>query len=466
MGETTKKMTENKRYFAHGWQWIFLLAVVLLPNTVFYTAAEVLGLSRPLLNIDYIFASLFIAFGYRKVGVALAVLFSLADAFQIVNQIYPFIRISDLLIVLQLLPNASAWHVLVFSAVIFSVAASAILVFVSSQHLSKKPLLFLANCLILWLAIYRVTYPYEINTAWRVERGGMIDSAVLFFSEHRLTGNASKFYIEGDPFDGASKSAVTDIALQPDGRHVLLVVAESWGEFYNYALTDKILEPLTQLSRLSHTGLTKGTTEFVGPTVAAEMRELCGVKLKHLNMLELPDDVNGCLPQKFQDHGFHTVALHAALGSIYWRRDWYPKVGFMETRFKEDGRWQSECKSFPGSCDAELAQVDIQELLKGKKPAFIYWLTLNSHQPYRSEDIRGEYFNCPEFGLANDGEACRMAQLHAQFFSDLADALSGDDIQPVEVLIVGDHPPPLINMNEADKLINFSGVPWLYLALD
>lgn len=243
-------------------------------------------------------------------------------------------------------------------------------------------------------------------------------------------------------------------------------MAESWGQLQNQELAEKIISPLTQLTQYSNFHLSRGKTEFVGPTVAGEIRELCGVRLTHLNMLELPDMIDSCLPAEFAKNGYHTVALHAAIGSIYWRHSWYPKIGFMETRFKEDGRWKSECKSFPGSCDAELAKVDIPELLSSQNPVFIYWLTLNSHQPYRQEDIRDTYFDCAEFSLIPGSEACRMLQLHAQFFSDLADALSNKKIQPVEVLVVGDHPPPLINTREAEKLIKPNEVPWLHFVLD
>lgn len=443
-----------------------LLAVV-VPNTIFNIVSMWLDVSRPWLNVDYTIAATFLAFGRTRIGLALALIFAAIDSLQIVNQIYPFIRLSDLAVLLQLLPNASPWHWGVFSFSIFAVASASGSVAFLARKSGRTHSLIVLNLFFCALAVSSIIHPESVRTVWRVERTGAISSESLFFLQHRITGNAAKFFARGNPIGEKTQRASSALAPRQDARPVLLVMAESWGVFRDPALAEVITRPIRLLAEENRSVLEEGTLHFIGATVAAEVRELCGVSLLHLNMRELRDDVPLCLPQLFRMNGYRTISLHAALGSIYGRRSWYPKIGFDETRFKEQGRWSSECKSFPGACDSELARADLKELLaQSDEKIFIYWLTLNSHQPYRGEDIRQQWVSCPQYDIALDSEACRMVQLHAQFFADLATALRQAGPPSIELMIVGDHRPPLLNTKDASALVTLDSVPWLHLTLN
>lgn len=442
------------------------VAAVLLPNILYFLIAAWLGLSRPFFNVDYAIAATIFAFGRPRIGGLAALMISVIDMLSIVNQIYPFIRISDLFVVMRFLPNASSWHWCAFVGSLATLGVAVKIVSACAIRTDRKHALYALNFSLLVLVLFRTVSPEKVLTAWRVERFAWVSSEVLFFAEHRLSGNASKFFAEGD-LVGEGVGAASDILdHKKSAPAVLLVVAESWGVFQDPDLADAVIRPLSNVLANHGVNIEQGVLGFLGSTVAAEFRELCRVSLIHLNTRELRHDMPDCLPALYKMNGYKTVAVHAAIGSTYYRRSWYPKVGFDEMRFKEDGRWTSKCRSFPGSCDSEIVAKDIRQLLGEQGEShFIYWLTLNSHQPYRSDDIRKLWVDCTHYGIKSESEGCRMVQLHAQFFNDLAVVLASFHDRSVEVLIVGDHVPPLVNAGEARELVKEAVVPWLHFVL-
>ena len=74
---------------------------------------------------------------------------------------------------------------------------------------------------------------------------------------------------------------------------------------------------------------------------------------------------------------------------------------------------------------------------------FFYWMTLTSHQPYDKQDIFNKRFECEKFELSENDDLCRNTRLHTQFFDDLAKLIQKPQMQGVEVIVVGDHQPPI-----------------------
>jgi phosphoglycerol transferase MdoB-like AlkP superfamily enzyme len=97
-------------------------------------------------------------------------------------------------------------------------------------------------------------------------------------------------------------------------------------------------------------------------------------------------------------------------------------------------------------CDADLAPViakEAKQLGSPDKPRLIYWLTVNTHIPVAPNDALTN-FNC--VGVDNQfaqPTVCRMAELWHDFFEAVSKLALDPSIAPAEILIVGDHAPPL-----------------------
>lgn len=102
----------------------------------------------------------------------------------------------------------------------------------------------------------------------------------------------------------------------------------------------------------------------------------------------------------------------------------------------------------PGICDSEIMNDFIAPIFAKDEKIFMYWLTLNTHTNFDERDIQTDVFDCKKFNLEEGEQLCRMNKLHAQFFSQLAGILAQPAMRGVEIILVGDHSPPILNKRE------------------
>ena len=57
---------------------------------------------------------------------------------------------------------------------------------------------------------------------------------------------------------------------------------------------------------------------------------------------------------------------------------------------------------------------------------------------------------------------CRNFSLQAQFFDGLAELLKQPEMSGTEVLVVGDHSPPVVNLGETFKYMKQGEVAWVH----
>jgi hypothetical protein len=161
------------------------------------------------------------------------------------------------------------------------------------------------------------------------------------------------------------------------------------------------------------------------------------------------DRGSSCLPNQLKSNGYTTIALHDFLGGMFEREEWYPKVGFDRKLFGDEiiKTTHRSCGAvFRGACDADLAPViaDVsRQAARTGKPRIIYWLTLNTHIPVAPNEAMID-FHCT---LENNGfgvpRVCRMAELWHDVFTVVAKIARDPAIGPADILVVGDHAPPL-----------------------
>jgi hypothetical protein len=96
-----------------------------------------------------------------------------------------------------------------------------------------------------------------------------------------------------------------------------------------------------------------------------------------------------------------------------------------------------------GVCDADLAPIIAGEAAKVKGPRFIYWLTLNTHIPVHEGDALTDFGCDRDARLFGTRKVCMMSELWRDAFNAIAKLANDPAIGPADILIVGDHAPPL-----------------------
>ncbi|WP_425916829.1 sulfatase-like hydrolase/transferase [Pseudomonas sp. GWSMS-1] len=439
--------------------WVF--GVVVFPNILFGLLSLYFGLGRPYVNFDYLVCAVIFFTPLRFLFYPLVLVCAFFDVMLLVCQVFPFVRLQDVFYLLGFIPAAAlAWQAWLCVSVVLALFAFG-LFSLSVRRSSLLSCLVLLNFSLLLYAFSVYGTDVDRGKFWRVPEGRAVSSQAVYFYTYRQGAFLEKYFEEGEPFSKAAYSGATEPWFEAGAgfkNKVLLIVNESWGATLNPQIVDQLIRPLRELKNID--AVEYGSKDFVGATVAGELRELCRLQPNHFNLSSVSEGFDACLPGMFKYQGYVTHAMHGAVGLMYDRVHWYSKIGFDERVFFESRSWKERCYSFPGACDLELMEEQLKPLLARNGKDFIYWLTLNTHSYYDVRDLRGDYFNCAEYGVLSGGEACRNLKLQAQFFKGLADVLSGVG-SGVDVVVVGDHSPPMFDQREKGTVFLDSKVSYI-----
>ncbi|WP_114417779.1 sulfatase-like hydrolase/transferase [Marinospirillum perlucidum] len=442
--------------------WLKTAAVLVAVNFPFFFLASYLAVPRPWLNLDYALLLVIFALGYRWVGIILTGLFVSLDLLAIFVQVFPFIRVTDAWYLLQMFFLTSAsyqWYTVFLGLFLI---ASWWLVVRLQKYAKRLPALVILNLLLIIYLFLQLSGFNDERNHRNVDPDMFVQSQSEYFVATRFSGFAQMFEGEIDPFKAYSGKSLSRLMSfnEPSTDKILFIIAESWGVPKNPQIQEALLQPLLDLPAVK---FEHGNFLFTGATVAAEFRELCGLQLQHFNLKDLDRDYTACLPRQLAQRNFSSLAMHAATSNVYDRYAWYPQVGFDSTLFYEDKEWERQCYSFPGACDPDMLPEAFSYLnLPGRR--FVYWLTLNSHATYDARDLFIERFDCSAFNIPS-GESCRNLKLQAQFFALLAQELQTTGLEGLQIAIVGDHEPRIMNLEEKNTIFILSRVPWVFFAL-
>ncbi len=247
------------------------------------------------------------------------------------------------------------------------------------------------------------------------------------------------------PFESAiTKSGYMELIRQPNGRPMLVVIVEAMGHFDKPAM-QKLLEDAIRSNGVeARYNVTSGTNSFIGGTTSAEMREFCQTRDSYLDHLDRPRP--DCLPYRLNEAGYRTIAFHGFSQGMFERGKWWPQIGFEERHFGEDlyQPGQRQCGDvFVGVCDPKLVKDIAARLRQASAKEFAYLLTFNTHVPvvaspgYNHLDCQHHDPRLPE------REVCFMADGWIELLETIAKTYADPTMPPVEILVVGDHAPPL-----------------------
>ncbi len=272
-----------------------------------------------------------------------------------------------------------------------------------------------------------------------------------------------------DPPLAGSKAdpAVKQVGLAPQaaqGRHVLVILVEALGKPVTSPERELFEADWNRPQWRKRYTVRTGSNRFAGSTTYGELRELCDTTT-HYDAFD--SSKADCLPRQFARAGYETTAIHSFTANFFDRTTWYPKAGFKNLVFDEELRKTGAraCQGiFPGRCDVDVAKVVHNRLAQAEKPQFIYWLTLNTHAPVIADETLGTD-RCT-LGSAQWRHGfpvvCRMFELHHALANRIDQIVMAPDLPPVDILIVGDHRPPLFD-SDANARFDQDRVPWIYL---
>jgi hypothetical protein len=249
-------------------------------------------------------------------------------------------------------------------------------------------------------------------------------------------------YAAGRPIEAAAAESGFRAAATGTDRHVLLVMVEALGRFADPQRQAIMLQPLNDPELRKRYEVRVGATTYYGSTTAGEMRELCHTREPYSNFLT--DKGPQCLPAIMAARGFRTVGMHNFSARFFEREQWYRNIGFQTSIFGEAlaGQTPRLCGgAFKGPCDVDVVPLIGRELRDARRPTFLYWLTLSTHVPVRFGQGSNR-LGCDRGGGAlGTQEVCHMTEMWVDLLQALVALTSS--IPPTEILIVGDHAPPL-----------------------
>lgn len=438
--------------------------LLVLPNIFLFSVAAYLNLGRSPVNIDYLFAALFVYSRFPVIGYIAFAAFLLLDVLALVVQVFQFARFDHLVYLSSFLPEAPvAYQIATACTVLW-------LIFFMFYAVTLRKNTNLTQALVLFniaLGVYAIgvySAPAD-NTEriWRIDNAALVGSPTLHTVKHRTRLFHQYFYANGEAFSKYTPPSATqtNASMFGDGADdkLLLIVNESWGVTVNPDIAKQLLQPVVQLNE-HVTEVDSGQLSFTGATVAGELRELCQLSPNHFNLKDVTAGFENCLPNKLKQSGYATSAFHAASGVMYDRIYWYSQAGFQHSNFFENFEWSRRCYSYPGGCDFELINQVVDELSNpGKR--FAYWLTLNSHAIYDERDLITDQFDCQRFAVDPSTQSCRNLKLQAQFFYVLAQQIAENKLQGVRVIVVSDHTPVITDKKEKNTYFVDNSINWV-----
>lgn len=423
-----------------------------VPNVIFCLASWIAGDERAIINVDYLLPFLLLATNKKilKVlgGLLFVVIFTI-DILLIVLQHYPSFHFKDSLYLLGFILAGPKIFLGAAIVVLCILIAELILLWKLSSKITIKNVLVV---MFLFLLVNSVVYIADKGKGLDVTvyNTSFANSSTVYFIQNQeknfsnlLGGNN----LVPSPYYNATTPWIKKIQQHtPLNKKLFLIVLESWGEPLNKAIQEDILQNLKEKSD-SFDYFDQGSFKFYGFTVEGELRELCQLYPTTLDLYQIKTGFQNCMPHQLNELGYETVGIHGGGAVIYGRKEWYPKAGFKTRTFQEDLNKPVNCIPFDGICDWDVLPY-IKSVFAKDQKVFNYWLTLTSHFEYYTHDIHNKRFDCSVYNIPNDGNACHNFMLQAQFFDYIADLVSAPEMKGVEVIIVGDHPPPLFKASE------------------
>ncbi|MDR2688494.1 MAG: sulfatase-like hydrolase/transferase [Azoarcus sp.] len=426
----------------------FVAASIILPNLFIFLAQLYFGFHRSYINLDYLVALVIASTSHklaRVTGIMIFIMVSIADYVLILLEYFPTLSLKDIPYLLGFLFSADKVLILLSFIVLTGLTITIFLCCRLTRKISITEPLIVFSIFMFCHIVIHLAEPFDTNLI----KNKITESRTAFF-----VANKDRNFLNILNADVLYESPWQS-AIQPwwdalnEGRglneKLLLIVAESWGEPNNKAVQEAVLQKLKD--KIDHFEFFKqGSFQFLGLTVQGELRELCRLDTTSLDLREVKTGFQQCFPNQLKKLGYETHGVHNATNFMYGRDSWYKLAGFQKTYFKENLGISRQCIPFDGICDWDILPV-LRKQLAGNEKIFSYWVTLTSHFYYAESDIHDGRFQCADYDIPK-GDACQNLRHQAQFFDNLAEIIDTPEMRGVEIIVVGDHVPPVFGYQD------------------
>ena len=460
--------------------FIFVLFYAVIVNFPFWAASPLLGLMRNgLFCVEYAGIGLLALFVPGIVAGGLLVVVIAADLICGVSQTFYLSPSECLRNAGSLFEFSRARFLIVMAVVVLTLLLGTAAAFLPVAKLKGSYRLIAAACLaafaVFLVSVDSVTFVRgtgKVPNPFRLALPS--DSAKISYFERlwfarlpmiRLLRNEIKSLdVSAKVFaaqeDGAFVQSASSKGIHPasliggdTGRempNLVLVLLESWGIPSDTSIRGELVKPYFQSSLLAHYEVSQGTVPFYGPTIAGEARELCSSHIGFHLLDASRQELQGCLPERLLQLGYHTMVLHGMDGHMFDRSIWYNTIGFQEKWFRDGFRKQGlpDCVgAFTGTCDGAIAEWIGHRLAQPEaNPDFVYWVTLNSHLPVPTPPPFQAADSCSISPILSQQSAfCSWYQLVANVHHSVAQLAMAKLARPTVFVIVGDHAPAFAN---------------------
>ena len=415
-----------------------------------------------LFNVDFLIIGILSVFVRRKLTVGLLLIAIVLDIVRGINATY-MLSPSEMLRSARYLSEPKSlhlWDVVVVAICIALICLMAVLA--SSDRASGRERRFISVSLAVVAVLCGVvdietghTMAFLGDSQYSATRLTRLPTHALVMSElaHAAHESFKRSIVVGNDapmFSASTKLSGLDTASSRASArlpNVVLILVESWGKSRVADVEGGLVRPYADEGLSQKYTVREGTVSFRGATIDGEARELCGSAMGFGLLSASSSQLKGCLPARLNGMGYHSIGVHGYSGRMFDRSEWYSKIGFNETWFRE-GLQRSGlpiCPGpFPGICDAAASVWIGDQLQRGSdSPEFIYWVTLNSHLPVPIPNMVKSPPSCEGSRVIAESPAlCSWYQLEFNVHRSVAELAMRETARPTVFLVVGDHAPP------------------------
>lgn len=214
---------------------------------------------------------------------------------------------------------------------------------------------------------------------------------------------------------------------------MVLMIVESWGESHG-----SLVAVEKKLKSRGVKVLKSGFTDYHGSTMQGEIRELCSEYIQFDASTNFSAMADSCAPAYMKNKGYEVFGVHGYQKMFYARDSVWKSLGIDHAYFQPELSKLKTCPGpFRGICDEDMINFGV-DLIRQQDMAFLYMLSLSSHEPIASgmPEASVQYFQ----DMEKIGDSQLVARNAIGFLVDTLSAST--ELGCTEAYVVGDHQPP------------------------
>jgi hypothetical protein len=441
------------------YRWLLLL-VVMLPTLTLLLLKPWFAINRPLFVYEYFFVGFLMTFNVRSVWPWLVfVLIFALDISTVFSKLYLF----NLPNFLNSLKYFSSYTINPVQIVLLLITFLALIGIFVLFKMIKRNIGLDKVCLRLFAAILATTFALDningssivlaYNQSLNFYEGNFAGLPSILLHRSFLNRNVNT---NAPLLSPLTKESVTFKEYKLDSTSdQMLMIVESLGLINDSLKREEFQKDISSVFEAKNWKISWGKTHFTGSTTLAELRELlnCVGDYRYFIKPEQAKNFKSIFQIKKQQ-GYHTNAIHSYRANMFERATWWKNINADEVFFSEDVQVETNFQSKLNyespfiSLNDEDAFDFIQSKTATKGKQFVYFLTENSHLPFKgtSNKTTASHF----FDINKEANLSEEAKNQSKRIRDLlihvATNLDPNKFQ--KLLIVGDHMPPFVKKND------------------